>query len=115
IELRKRVLDFIDAGGRKTDAAVLFQVNRSTIYEWLKRPKLEPSQRSKCDRKLKKEELLAHVEAHPDALQRERAVHFGVHRSTISAALKVLNIRKKNDALCGEKPQEKSGLSEQTA
>ncbi|WP_442918257.1 hypothetical protein, partial [Magnetococcus sp. PR-3] len=41
------------------------------MYEWLKRPKLEPSQRSKCDRKLKKEELLAHVVVHPDALQRE--------------------------------------------
>jgi|APSaa5957512622_1039677.scaffolds.fasta_scaffold324415_1 transposase len=99
IELRKRVIDFIDAGGQKTDAAILFQLSRSTIYEWLKRPNLQPVPRGNCDRKLKKEELAAHVEAFPDALQRERAVHFEVHRSTIGAALKKMGIRKKNEPL----------------
>ena len=86
IALRERVIDFIEAGGRKTDAAVLFQVSRSTIYEWLKRPSLVPMPRSNCDRKLNKEELAAHVKAFPDALQRERAVHFGVGQTTIVAA-----------------------------
>ncbi|MBF0383334.1 MAG: hypothetical protein HQL69_20115 [Magnetococcales bacterium] len=33
----------MDAGGRKTDAAVLFQVGRTTIYDWLKRPTLKPT------------------------------------------------------------------------
>jgi transposase len=99
IELRERVIDFIDAGGRKTDAAVLFQVDRSTIYEWLKRPNLKPTPRGNCDRKLKKNELAAHVAAFPDALQRERSVHFGVHRSTVGAALKKMGIRKKNETL----------------
>jgi transposase len=105
ITLRERVIDFIEAGGRKTDAAILYQVSRSTIYEWLKRPNLEMTPRGNCDRKLKKEELAAHVEAYPDALQRERAAHFGVHRATIGAALKVMGIRKKNEALFRKEPQ----------
>ncbi|MEG3641657.1 IS630 transposase-related protein [Magnetococcus sp. PR-3] len=101
IELRQRVIDFIDAGGSKADAAVLFQISRATIYNWLKRPSLEPSQRRSQGHKLDKAELAAHVKACPDALQRERAAHFGVHKATISAALKKMGIRKKNDALRG--------------
>lgn len=111
IELRERVIDFIEAGGRKTDAAVLFQVGRTTIYNWLKRPSLDPTPRGNCDRKLKKEELAAHVKAYPDALQRERAAHFGVCKSTICEALKKMGIRKKNEALLREEPQQKSVLS----
>lgn len=32
---RKRVLDFIEAGGKKAEAARRFSLNRSTIYRWL--------------------------------------------------------------------------------
>ena len=35
IDLRKRVLDFIQTGGKKAEAARRFSVNRSTIYRWL--------------------------------------------------------------------------------
>ncbi|WP_442918256.1 IS630 transposase-related protein, partial [Magnetococcus sp. PR-3] len=48
---------------------------------------------------LNKEALIEHVKAYPDALQRERAVHFGVCDTTISAALRKLGIGKKNEAL----------------
>nr|CRH08296.1 Protein of unknown function [Candidatus Magnetococcus massalia] len=66
---------------------------------WLQRPDLAPTPRGNCDRKLKKEELAKHVAAYPDALLRERAEHFGVRISTVSAALKVMKVRKKNATL----------------
>ena len=34
-DLRKRVLGFIETGGKKAEAARRFSVNRSTIYRWL--------------------------------------------------------------------------------
>ena len=34
-DLRKRVLDFIETGGKKSEASRRFSVDRSTIYRWL--------------------------------------------------------------------------------
>ena len=34
-DLRKRILDFVQAGGKKAEAARLFNVARSTIDRWL--------------------------------------------------------------------------------
>jgi transposase len=99
IDLRKRVIDFVNNGGQKAEAARIYNVGRSTIYTWLQRSDLKPSVRGPCDRKLMKDELEAHVEAYPDAILRERAAHFDVRTSTVWAALQKLSIRKKNDAL----------------
>ena len=96
LDFRKRVIEFINNGGEKKEAAQIFKVGRSTIYTWLQRSDLAPSVRGSCDRKLKKDDLAAHVKAHPDALLRERADHFGVGVGTIWAALQKLSIRKKN-------------------
>lgn len=35
LDLRKRVLDFIAAGGGKTEASQRFSVARPTLYKWL--------------------------------------------------------------------------------
>ena len=32
---RKRILDFVEAGGKKSEASCLFSVARSTIDRWL--------------------------------------------------------------------------------
>ena len=37
IDLRKRVVDYVENGGRIAQAAGLFQVGRATIYRWLGR------------------------------------------------------------------------------
>jgi len=99
IDLRERVIAFVNQGGRKTDAVRIFDVGRRTIYNWLRRTNLAPSDRGPCDRKLDKDELAAHVDAHPDALLRERAAHFGVATSTVWTALHKMEIRKKNHPL----------------
>ena len=99
VDLRRRVIEFVKQGGRKTDAAHIFNVGRRTIYDWLERSDLNPTVRGVYDSKLNKKELAAHVKAHPDALLRERAEHFGMHTSTIGSALKKMAIRKKNQPL----------------
>jgi len=99
IDLRKRVIDFVKQGGQKTEAARIFNVGRRTVHRWLLRPELAPSKRVSNGYKLKKDALQAHVDTFPDALLRERAVHFGVRLTTVSAALKKMGIRKKNAAL----------------
>ena len=104
IDLRRRVVEFVNEGGQKAEAARIFNVSRGTIYNWLQRSDLAPKARGLCDRKLKKDELAAHVKAYPDAFLRERAIHFGVRIGTIWAALQKMDIRKKNDTLRGEKP-----------
>nr|CRH04613.1 transposase [Candidatus Magnetococcus massalia] len=98
-DLRERVVDFINEGGSKAEASRRFKVGLRTIYYWLQRPDLAPTPRGNCDRKLKKEELAKHVAAYPDALLRERAEHFGVRISTVSAALTLMKVRKKNATL----------------
>ncbi|WP_442918174.1 IS630 transposase-related protein [Magnetococcus sp. PR-3] len=68
IELRQRVIDFVESGGKKAEAARIFQVSRATIYNWLSRDSLEPTPRVPSEQKLNKAALLEHVKAYPDAL-----------------------------------------------
>ena len=46
IDLRRRVIEFVKQGGRKTKAAQIFNVGRSTIYEWLEAPNMNPAVRN---------------------------------------------------------------------
>ena len=96
LDLRKRVINYVQNGGRYTDASRLFGVNRKTIYNWLARTDLAPSRRKPYKSKLDKQALSEHVKAFPDMILRERAAYFNVQMSTIWYALKKLNITKKN-------------------
>jgi len=105
IDLRKRAVSFVNEGGSRTEAARIFGVSRKTLYHWLHRDDLTPRKAETRRRKLDKAALLAHVQAHPDLLLRERAQLFNVHESSISRALARLRIVKKNDTLRGNKSQ----------
>ena len=99
-DYRRRVISFIHEGGSKREAARLFKVNPDTIYEWLKRvDDLSPRPAKTRRRKLDKAVLARHVEEHPDALLRERAVHFGVTTGAIWTALRKIKIVKKSPAV----------------
>lgn len=98
-DLRKCVLDFIQTGGRKAEAARRFSVNRSTIYRWLaaEDPFLTEKPGPKNMRVLDEAALKKHVADFPDLTQNERASHFGVSESSIAYGLRKLGItRKKN-------------------
>lgn len=99
IDLRKRAISFVNQGGSKAEAARVFGINRQTLYHWLSAKDLSPKRCGPRRRKLDKAALAAHVRAHPDALLRERAAHFGVRVNAIWVAMRGLDMRKKNDAL----------------
>jgi transposase len=112
IGLRRKVLERIKEGMGKREAARLFRISPNTIYEWLKRgDDLTPRLATTRQRKLDKAALEKHVEAHPSALLRERAAHFGVGVNTVWVAMRKLGFVKKTAQVSGEKYYEKNGVS----
>lgn len=112
-DLRSRVVDFVRGGGSKAQAARRFNVGEASVYRWLKPGGLEHRRPGpKGSRKLDREALRRHVEAHDDMTQKERARHFGVSRHCIWNALRKIGVsRKKNDGLQGARSYEKKKLS----
>lgn len=97
LDLRERVCNYVHNGGLLSEASRLFNVDRKSIYNWLRRETLAASPHGPRRRKIDKTALAAHVRDFPDALLRERAAHFDVSIPSVWAALKQLNITKKND------------------
>ena len=102
LDLRERAVSYVRDGGSQAEAIRLFGIDRKTLYHWLGAKSLSPKACGPRRRKLDKAKLAAHVRAKPDALLRERAAEFGVSSVAIFKALRQLDIRKKNDALCGD-------------
>lgn len=108
-DLRIRVIDYVEAGGRRTEAAKLYRVSRDTVRRWINQKRLEGSCKPKAvsprgGYKLKDAVLREHVKAFPDQTLEEMAESLGVHESTVHYACKRLKItRKKNGALSGKR------------
>lgn len=105
LDFRERAVAYVRGGGSQAACCRAFKIDRKTLYHWLHADDLCPKRHGPRRRKLDKAALARDVQAYPDAYLRERAQRFGVHASNISRALRQLNIRKKNDALCGDKSQ----------
>jgi transposase len=101
VDLRERVLAFIEAGGTKYEASDVFGVGRATIYRWLSSDSLTAKPRQTRRRVIDKAALKAHVMSHPDVLLRERALEFSVTPSGLWRAMRAQGLRKKNDAVRG--------------
>ena len=97
LDLRKRVVDYIENGGSIKQASVLFQIGSATIYRWLRRQDLTPTKVTTRRRKLDLAALEKDVEENPSARLIDRAKKFGVRPSTIHYALKKLKIRRKKN------------------
>ena len=70
LDLRERVVKFIQGGGSKTEAARRFDLARSSVYRYLvaaKKGALTPKKSWGRWRKLDPQKLQAHVKKHPDA------------------------------------------------
>ncbi len=96
-DLRKRVLDFIETVGKKSEAARRFTVARATLYRWLEAENSFATEKPgpKKMRVIDEEALRKHVADFPDLTQNERAAHFGVSTSCIGYGLKKLGITRK--------------------
>ena len=100
IDLRKRVLNFVNEGGSKAESSRRFGVSLWCVNDWCKRKDLAPKVHSQRSRKIDKEDLRRHVEQYPDALLRERAQHFGVRINAVWSMMRKMNLtHKKTDAL----------------
>jgi transposase len=105
MDLRKRVVGFVNEGGSKTKASRRFEVSLWCVNDWCKREDLAPKVQSLRHRKIDKEALRRHVRLYPDALLRERAEVFGVHINAVWSMMRKMELtHKKSDALQREKP-----------
>lgn len=96
-DLRKRILDYVETGGKKSEAACLFSVARSTIDRWLaaENPFAIRKTGPKKMRVIDEEALRKHVADFPDLTQKERAAHFKVSEFCIGYGLRKLGITRK--------------------
>ena len=92
IDLRKRVVDYVENGGRIAQAAGLFQVGRATIYRWPCRTDLRATKVKRRKKKLDQQALEKDVKENLGARLIDRAKKFGVKPSAISYALKKMKI-----------------------
>jgi transposase len=86
LDLRERVVNFIQGGGSKTEAARRFDLARSSVYRYLAAAKtgaLAPKKSWGHWRKLDPQQLQAHVKKHPDATLKELQTVFGVSHHAI--------------------------------
>ncbi len=98
LDLRKRVVDYVENGGSISKAAKRFKVGRATIYRWLGREDLQATKGKRRQRKLDWPALEKDIRENPDARLIDRAKKFGVRPSAICYALSEMGItRKKNN------------------
>jgi len=81
VDLRSRVVDFINEGHTQEETSKIFKVGTSTIKRWLalisETGSLEKRELSRTAPKFESEKLRAYVEENSDALLKDIAEHFG--------------------------------------
>ncbi len=99
LDLRKKVIEYVEAGGSITKASRIYKIGRASVYRWLNRADLSPTQVKRRHRKLDWKALKKDVEENPDLRLIDRANNFGVRPSAISYALKKMKITRKKKEL----------------
>ncbi len=99
VDLRERVLKYLETNPDKNSASLLFQVGIASIYRWLSRKKekgnVQPFCRDYAYKKIDDAKLIEYVEAHPDQFLSEIAEQFSMTSPAIFYALKRLEITRK--------------------
>ena len=111
LDLRKKVIKYIEDGGKIREAAKVFNIGRATIYRWLERENLEATKVERRQRKLDWKALEQDVKENPDAKLSQRAKKFGVNPSAIFYALKKMKITRKKKNFVIEKETDLKELS----
>jgi putative transposase len=107
LDLRKRVVEWVEEGGSVSKASRIYKVGRATIYRWLGRKDLKPTKIERRNRKLNWEKLRKDVEENPDTQLADRAQKLGVRPSAICYALKKMKITRKKKNYVIEREIEK--------
>ncbi len=93
LDLRKKVLAFIESGGNITKASQIFGIGRATIYRWLNRPNLAATKVKNRQGKIKLNELEQDILEHPDTSLKERAKKFGVSPAALCYRFKQIKFK----------------------
>ena len=103
VDLRSRVIGFINEGNSQEKASVIFNVGTSTITRWLRllseTGSLEKRPLKRTAPKFESEKLNAYIEENSDALLKDVAEHFGGSITGAFHALKREKITLKKRAL----------------
>lgn len=99
LDFRKKVLAYCEKTGSITEASVIFDISRNTIYQWLnlkeKTGELHHQVKGTKPRKVDRDKLKNYLEAHPDAFLTEIASEFDCHPTAIHYALKAMGYTRK--------------------
>jgi transposase len=107
IDLRERVLKYLEKNHEKMEASRLFCVGIATVYRWVRQKKekghVASRKRKYAYKKIKDDELRKYVETHPDRFLAEIAEEFSVTPQAIFYPFKRLKItRKKRQLFTGK-------------
>lgn len=108
LDLRVKVIGFIENGGSPTRASKIFKVGRATIYRWLGREDLAPTIVENRQRKINLRELEEDVEKNPDTPLKERAKKFNVTPASLCYRFKKMKITRKKNSYCIRKEMSKN-------
>ena len=96
LDLRKKVISYLEAGHTQISCAAVFSLHLSTVRRWWKRYQTEGqvSARKRLGRKGKvdSEALAQYVRTHPDKILKEIGSHLGVSGVAILIRLKTLGV-----------------------
>ena len=116
LDLKKRVLAFIEEGHSKVEASKLFHVSKRAIFLWIKERKeqgeLKLKLRDRKPYKIDDEKLIEYIRKNPDHYLKEIAASFCVSISAVFYALRRLKISyKKNVSLPRAMPRKTGKFS----
>lgn len=102
VDLRERVLQYLEKNNNREAASRLFQVGIATIYRWLARKKekgnVEPLRRPYAYKIIDDQKLLDYIEKNPDHFLSEIGRHFNLTPQAIFYALKRLKVTRKKSS-----------------
>lgn len=94
LDLRKRVVNYIEKGGSKKEASELYSLHRNTVSRWCNRYKKEGLLGSRCrpgaKRRLDIDKVVSFVENNPNSNLSEIGKHFEITPAWASIMLKKL-------------------------
>ena len=100
LDLRQKVIDYIENGGRVTKAPQVFGIRRASIYRWLERKELVATKVKYRQRQgsLEIRELSIDIQENLEARLKQRAEKFGVTTSAIFKAIKKMKMTRKKQS-----------------
>lgn len=102
VDLRERVLQYLEKNKNREAASRLFQVGVATIYRWISRKKekgnVEPLRRPYVYKIIDDQKLIDYVEKNPDHFLSEIGKQFNLTPQAIFYALKRLKITRKKSS-----------------